>query len=569
MSDNNNIPDISLLNKKALGDKFYEIFDTFSHTAEGQYVYITYIPEDISLWSKEAVEYFGLPGELMKGAGPIWTEHVEESSLPEYMQNLQDLFEGKIKMHDIVYRARNKDGQYVTCSCKGEIIRDDEGNPIYFAGTIINYESAETVDPVTGLYSRNNLLFGMQAMMKESRPYYLMVMGIINFYEINSMYGYRFGNLLLKKAAEYLMHIQKNGVHAFRCEGVKSALLFDASKYSMDDIREIYNDYRNYLLTGLYVQDIHVAVEICGSAILANEFSMDYNTVYNSALYSLSTAKEENMTELHIFENSAFSENSRRLEILNKIRSCITGDCEGFYLTYQPIVDANTDKIAGAEALIRWRDKKYGIVPPNNFIPWLEKDPIFFELGNWILRQAMQDTRDIIKKYPDFIVNVNLAYPQLQRPDFKTSLNDILKEENYPAENLKLELTERCKMRDTNMLRNDMVFFKSAGIQTALDDFGTGYSALNLLVELPIDQVKIDRSFIIDIENDISKQSLLRAITNCASELNKNVCVEGVESAEMRDYLRDNFTVTNFQGYFYSKPLPIDEFLDWLTEYEK
>ena len=124
MSDNNNIPDISLLNKKALGDKFYEIFDTFSHTAEGQYVYITYIPEDISLWSKEAVEYFGLPGELMKGAGPIWTEHVEESSLPEYMQNLQDLFEGKIKMHDIVYRARNKDGQYVTCSCCKDRVPD-------------------------------------------------------------------------------------------------------------------------------------------------------------------------------------------------------------------------------------------------------------------------------------------------------------------------------------------------------------------------------------------------------------------------------------------------------------
>ena len=103
-------------------------------------------------------------------------------------------------------------------------------------------------------------------------------------------------------------------------------------------------------------------------------------------------------------------------------------------------------------------------------------------------------------------------------------------------------------------------------MQTALDDFGTGYSALNLLAELPVDQIKIDRSFIINIETDIPKQSLLRAITSCARELGKFVCVEGIETVEMKDYIKEHFPVTSFQGYYYSRPIPIEEFQTWLEE---
>ena len=566
-SDSKNRIDLSKFNKELLGEYFYDIFDIFSRTADGRYVFITYIPENISLWSADAVEYFGMPSEVQVEPEFVWLDHIEERYREDYMKNLQDTFSGAVPMHNMVYRARNREGQYVTVTCRGEVIRDRDGKPVYFAGTLVNHEGNETIDPVTGLYSRNNLMYDMQQFSKNNRPYYLMMFGIINFFEINGMYGYKFGNQLLKKAADMLLEYSEDD-RAYRCEGVKAALLFDAEKHRLEDLVNRYNEYRDRLLTRMYVKDIHIAVEICGGAILSNDAGMDYNTVYNSALYALSIAKDENRSEIQVFENDLFNDNTRRLEILNKIRNSINMNFEGFYLCYQPIVDAESGRVSGMEALLRWRDRHYGVVPPNDFIPWLEKDPIFFELGNWILRQAMKDTLEILKKYPEFVVNVNLAYPQLQRPDFKSALNDIISEVNFPAENLKLELTERCRLRDVNMLRNDMIFFKSNGMQTALDDFGTGYSALNLIAELPVDQIKIDRSFVTDIETDISKQSLLKAITTCASELGKNVCIEGIESREMRDYLTSNFTVTNFQGYYYSKPVQIDDLMQWMDEYK-
>ncbi len=542
---------------------FHDIFKTLSESADNTYLAITHFESGYTLVSQSAVDYFGLSGTVMTDFRDQWFDRIEEGSKKDFIASL-DLTpdEMKQKGHDIVYRVRNKNGQYVTCSCKGNVILDDNGKPALFAATIVNHEGRETIDPVTGLYNRNNLLDLLKQYTHNNKPYYLMVIGILNYAEVNTMYGYRFGNRVLKEVSETVLRFGR-GASVFRCEGVKTALLFDADIFDIDTVTSIYNEIRDQLHNNIYINDIHIALEISGGAILANEFSMDYNTIYNSALYALSIAKEERLPDLQVFENSLFNASNKRLEILNTIRNSIADNFDGFFLCYQPIVDSSSNRVCGMEALLRWRNKKYGVVPPNEFIPWLERDPIFFDLGNWILRRAMHDTKELIRLNPDFVVNVNLAYPQLQRAEFKTSLNDIVKEENFPAENLKLELTERCRLRDMNLLRNDMIFFKSSGMQTALDDFGTGYSALNLLTELPVDQVKIDRSFVINIENDIPKQCLLRAITTCARELGKVVCVEGVETVEMRDYLKNNFYVSYFQGYLYSKPIEIDDFMDW------
>ncbi|MBO4373909.1 MAG: EAL domain-containing protein [Lachnospiraceae bacterium] len=561
--------DEEVFRSELLSEYFCDIFKTFSHCADNIYFVITHLQMGLTMVSQALADDFDLPGVIMPDFGKIWGERIEENHKKAFFDSINidpahaDNFE-----HDLIYRVKNRDGQYVTISCKGKLITDSNNVPVFFTATIINHEATETIDPVTGLFNRNNLTDILKKYTHDNRPYYLMLIGILNYAEINRMYGYRFGNQVLKEVSEVVLK-QGNGALVFRGEGVKTALLFEAERYDLKDITEVFNNIRDQLYRSLYIKNIHIALEVCGGAILANEFSTDYNTIYNSALYALSVAKEEKLAELQVFENDLFNETNRRLEILNAIRNDIADGLKGFYLCYQPIVSAETNKVCGMEALLRWRSKKYGVVPPNDFIPWLERDPIFFELGNWILKTAMHDTKALIERNPEFVVNVNLAYPQLQRSDFKTALNNIIKEEEFPAENLKLELTERCRLRDMNLLRNDMIFFKSSGMQTALDDFGTGYSALSLLTELPVDQVKIDRSFVINIENDIPKQCLLRAITTCTTELGKKVCVEGVETKEMRDYLRENFSVSFFQGYLYSKPIVFDEFLDWYDRYEK
>ncbi len=240
-------------------------------------------------------------------------------------------------------------------------------------------------------------------------------------------------------------------------------------------------------------------------------------------------------------------------------------NCEGFFLCYQPIVDAETEMITGAESLIRWKNDEYGIVSPLEFVEVLERDNLFPELGRWILRTALKDAKKFLRRYPGFVVNVNLSYTQLENRDFVEDVLAILKETGYPPQNLCLEITERCRMLDISLLKEIFTALREHGVKVALDDFGTGFSSLGILRELPVSTVKIDRSFVINIEKDSSDQNTVRFISELANSFSSSVTAEGIETAEMRDYLL-LFKIKNLQGYYYSKPLPVKDFMEKYIE---
>lgn len=553
------------MDKEAVGEYFPQIFESFANTDYGKFVFINNIAEDYSFWSKEAVEYFGLPAVQMENAGKIWLEHIAPEDRIAYQESIEKLFKGEVDIHNMVYRARNRSGRYITCSCLGRVIRDRKGEPKFFSGTIINHENRELIDPVTGLYNREMLLEQLENARIGRKPKHLWMMGIHNFFDINNRYGYSFGNKVLKAIAEY-GRSQNFEATLYRPEGTKICTLSDMETYTDEQMKKCFLRTRDYCKKELLVEGIPISLDVYAVLMKVDDFSVEPVAIYNNTLYALDKAKQQNMRETFVIDSAIFSGNEKHLQIISEIRESILKNFEGFYLCYQPIVDAETGKPVGMEALIRWKNKKRGIIPPNEFIPWLEQDPIFYDLGNWILRQAVRDTKPLLIRYPEFVVNVNLAYPQIQREDFKAAVSRIIQEERFPADSLKLELTERCRLLDKDILHNEMAYFKSEGMQTALDDFGTGYAALNLLTELPVDQIKVDKSFVDNIMKDVPKQCLLRALTSCASELGKTVCVEGIETKELGDYLRANFRVSYFQGYYYSKPVPIYEFNNWMEE---
>ena len=190
---------------------------------------------------------------------------------------------------------------------------------------------------------------------------------------------------------------------------------------------------------------------------------------------------------------------------------------------------------------------------------WLEEDPCIFDLGNWILRTALKDIGRIRDKIPHFFVNVNISAAQLSRKEFRDSVMTILKETGARPEELCLELTERCRDLDVTFLKNEVNFFHSKGIKIALDDFGTGNSSLSLALELPVDELKVDMSFIKDIEQKPQNQAMVQSIVDYANRTNTEICIEGIENQEVSDYIHQ-FGATWYQGYFYSKPVPIDQF---------
>ena len=225
-------------------------------------------------------------------------------------------------------------------------------------------------------------------------------------------------------------------------------------------------------------------------------------------------------------------------------------------------MDAKTEKMIGAEALLRWKNDRYGMVPPDHFIPVLETDPLFPELGEWILQESILAAKQIRKIVPDFVVNVNLSYSQVEKLDFVDMVMQTLKELDYPPEHLCLEVTERCRLLDLDLLKNVIINLKSRGVLVALDDFGTGFSAVGILKEIPFDIIKIDRSFVMVIEESETARQLIKSIANLASIFNAKVCAEGIETTGMRDILR-TYCVGSFQGYYYAKPLLLEKLLEW------
>lgn len=546
------------INREDLAKLFPDIFDTFSHTADGKYVYIVNLDSDYCYLSNEAVDYFGLDSNRVYGLVNLWGNLIADEDREAFFKDIKDLFEGRIEEHNLTYRILNKYDEYVTCSCRGRIIKDANGEMKFFVGNIVNHQRNDIVDPVTGLYNINYLFSKMDYFKENNIPYYMLMMGVKSFFEINSSYGYDFGNRVLREIANIYRSISEKGM-IYRTEGTKIVFLFKNINDSSKEIENKYNQVAKRLKEEFRIDGRKLVLETCGVLLTSNNTEADINSVYNSALYSLDKVKREKLSCFMIVDDKIFSGNQHFLKKLNHIRNCIINDYEGFHIVYQPIFSAKTGKISGMEALLRWTDAVYGNVPPGEFIEWLEKDPLFYDLGKWILRKVLCDSRDIIEYNKDFIVNINLSYPQLQVVTFKKDVMDILEETGFHSENLELELTERCKLIEIDELSKVMKFFKSKGIKIALDDLGTGYSALDLMVKLPIDQIKIDRSLTTKINEDTSRQSLLKAITACAKELNKGICVEGMETGELAEFIKDNFFVTSMQGYFYSKPKSIEE----------
>ena len=553
-------------------DRFDEVFNAFSDITKNEYLYVLDIKNNFSRWSKSAVEDFELPGEYLEDTLNIWIDYIDENYRAEYLRRIFGIFNGNITQLDFVYKVKTKSGNKFVLSSSGRLLKDNNGKNRYLVCKLVNHTKHNGIDPYTGLYSSTKLIEQMKTYEKEDKSYYILITAIRDFFIVNGNYGYEFGNKLLNKVSEYYYYKNKElgpDVFLFKAEGTKFVFLLDADKNTLEDVQKLYSDLEEHFKECLVLDDVCITLEIYASALLAEHSEMSSDKVYTTAIMLLNEVKKSAKNELIIFDKKVAKENKKRFEMLSKIKASVINNCEGFYLCYQPIINVKNGEFVGMEALIRWKDEEFGNVSPNDFIAWLEGEPIFYDLGLWIIRKAIKDTKYFVKKNHDFIVSINLAFPQLQRQDFSRALADILKSEKFSPDNLKLELTERCKLVDENTIKLVLEDFRKLGIKVVLDDFGTGYSALDLLIKLPVDQIKIDKSFIDDIAISYPKQCLLQAITSYARKLGKKVCIEGVENKNVARMVKSVFSVDNFQGYFYSEPLVVDKLKEWAEKYEK
>jgi predicted signal transduction protein with EAL and GGDEF domain len=306
-------------------------------------------------------------------------------------------------------------------------------------------------------------------------------------------------------------------------------------------------------------RDIFVAASI-GVALYPYD-GQGASTLLKNADIALQRAKEKGRNSHHFFDQAmnARAENQMALEL--QLRSAIEGN--EFSLYFQPQIDSLSGRVIGAEALIRWQHPMMGLMMPDLFIPLAEQTGLISPIGEWVLHTACaQASAWQGSGQPPLRIAVNLSPRQFQRADIYRKVDRVLKETGLPPECLSLEVTESAVMQDVDHAIETLVRLKNLGVHLAIDDFGTGYSSLSYLKRFPIDLLKIDRSFIMDIPNVPDDIAIVSAVIAMAHQLNIKVLAEGVQSMEQRDILLSHHC-DELQGYHFAQPLPADDFLLW------
>ncbi len=545
-------PDISGLTDRA--------FTAFSGTSERSYIYLCNMNTGVSRWSPAAVEYFGLPDEYMYDAGKIWESCIHPQDRKMYHEDIEAVFTGRSRAHELEYRVMNRLGEYVVCTCRGVVIKGNGTEPDLFAGTIINHGIVDEVDPITNLHTNADFTKSIHRLIDERTAACIVKVGIEHFHHINAMYGREGGNQVLRIFGTELQDLIAGKGRAFRLDGAKFAFyLYDADQ---SEARKFFGTLRNVAEKSIQINNLRIPLRIYGGAVqLDPRRSYNEYIVRSSLIYAMEQSRENYRDELCFSEDFCRTTNTENIQLHTDIHRSAMDGCRNFFLCYQPIVSFANGKIIGAEALLRWKQEPYGVVSPDRFIPWLENDPAFIPVGNWLLRQAILETAPLRVADPNFILNINITDTQLEYNGFREDVLNILSDTGCPPKNLCLELTERCRHMDPEFLAHELRFFRSRGIAIAIDDFGTGASSLMLLLQLPIDELKVDRFFLQNALTDKLSLTLMEHIIQISKQAGYRTCVEGIETLEQYKLIA-SLSGDCYQGYYASKPVTIDKFSD-------
>ena len=374
---------------------------------------------------------------------------------------------------------------------------------------------------------------------------------------INDSYGRRTGDLLLQHVADRLKRRFPQTEHIAHFGGGTFAVVRDLGSRSHEDLLAAAHEHAAALFGEPFVieqREIPVAVR-SGFATFPGH-GKDANTLVQNAEVALRNARASGERQLH-YSPEEHSQMVSRLALEHKLRLAL--ERRQFELHYQPKVDVMTRRIQGVEALLRWNDPDSGLVSPAAFLPLLESTGIIIDVGEWVIQKAALDLQQWLQAgLPPMRVAVNISPAQLRLPDFAPNILKVHAGWSTAEAGLDLEITEGALHEDSGGEVRKLKLLRAAGIRIAIDDFGTGYSSLSRLSSLPIDTLKIDRSFIRQIPEDEAGKILVQTIISLARAFNLTTVAEGVETPEQLEYL-GQVLCNQSQGYLHSKPVPSSE----------
>lgn len=522
---------------------------------------------DAVVWTKEAAQIFDMdpaePITIKKGLNAFhgeWREKIEAA----LDQAIHEAIPCDLELHMVTSKGRQKWIRLISTPIvhNGEVI-DVHGS---IQDITIQKTTEEKVhwlahfDPLTGLPNRtllnDRVNYAIRIADHNQSSLALLFVDLDHFKYINDTLGHHIGDEMLVQVASRIQTILREADTLSRQGGDEFMILL--SNTDADDAAHIAEKLVEYVSQPYQLQHHNLSVTLSIGIALYPIDGKNLTELSQAADAAMYRAKHDGRNCYRFFTPEIQERSTRNLELENALRHALSNDQMELY--YQPQLSIETRQLIGAEALLRWKHPTLGAISPSEFIPIAEESGQIIAIGEWVLRQALGQLKNWIEEgLEPFIMAVNLSAIQFRYPNLVSQVLGILDELQLPTHCLELELTERIASENPLQAIDIMNTFSDHGIRMSIDDFGTGYSSLNYLKKFQVYKLKIDQSFIHDIADNSEDQTIVNTIVNMAHSLNMITIAEGVETIEQLDLLRQS-GCKEVQGFYFSKPLPADQF---------
>lgn len=534
-------------------DFFAGMMSKVTDLSKNLYLLVTDLQKNQTFVPEKTAEFLGMEAGYSLDFYQKLTAHVHPYDIPEYEEAMGKRLK-KEALSEPLYIRMGKENLDYMMGFSVDVLRKE--NREYLIVVLKNENALQEIDAQTDLYSQVKFEEHIKDYLATRRKVAVLEIEFDHMNDMNILYGTNYSEQMQREIGLRFIYMMDADTAVYRMNSSNFAfILRDADREEAEAYMEKIKD---TLKENAYIDGHFFEFKIYASGLILDDYKGDISTVQSKLEYTLEKARERRSTGILFFNDLVLSYGGMDLDLMKIIHQSVLNHCDGFYVEYQPIVTSEDGKIMGAEALVRWKKEPYGAIPPGLFIDWLENDPSMYDLGNFVLEQALWDSKLFLQQTPDFFINVNVSAKQLERPDFCRVVLELLDKTEFPVRHLCLEITERCRSLPVSVINERMAVLRGYGIKFAMDDFGTGSSSSAMALEMLIDEIKIDMSFIRKILVNKKNKAIVQSMVDFANATNIKSCLEGVENKALEDYLR-TVGATWFQGYYYSKPVGADE----------
>lgn len=529
-----------------------------------------------TLYLNPAVEkLYGLPAAEFYKNKDLWLAMVHPDDRKIVVGMLPQLI--KEEVLTLEYRIIRSDGEERWLEDRAHVVLDTDGRAIRFDGVKSDIterkkrehqiEYLATHDDLTGLPSRNLLTDRLAQEItharRTGRSFALLFIDLDHFKFVNDSYGHPLGDSVLKTVAKEIRKLVREGDTVVRLGGDEFVILLSSLRNPEDTVW-VARKMLELFSRPLTVDNRELCITASIGASLYPSDGQDLDTLLMHADTAMYRAKNLGRNGVQFYTLEMSAQTQERVALQGSLRHAL--ELRQFELHYQPQVDIQSRRIIGMEALIRWNHPELGMVPPAKFIPLAEETGLILPIGEWVLRTACaQNKAWQAAGLPAVSVAVNLSARQFRQEDLVKSVTTALADTGLEARYLELELSESLIMNNPEADITTLKKLKTLGVRLSIDNFGTGYSSLNHLKRFPVDRLKIDQSFLHDINTDPDDAAITQAVITLGHSMNFNVISEGVETEAQLAFLRDRGCGDGAQGYLFSRPLPAADLITWRT----